>query len=100
MPTLLVETERFLDTYTCYGRVAVLPRADRFAEEWITFLEFVGSRLAEPGVLLPTSDLHTLLVSQNREALGRHFRFLIADAPAQLVAAYQRLTAMEVPLMI
>jgi D-aspartate ligase len=77
IPTLLLDSDRLLGTYTRYGKVVLLPPGD---SEWIPFLEFVGSRLSLPGVLFATSDLHTLLVSQHREMLQRHFRFLIADA--------------------
>jgi D-aspartate ligase len=78
-PTLLLESERFLGTYTRYGKVVLLPPVDEFAQNWIKFLEFLGSRLDRPGVLFPTSDEHCLFLSQYRGILQRYYRFLIPD---------------------
>ncbi len=101
--TLVVDSERALGTYTRFGRVVLLPSADRRPEVWVRFLELVGSRLAEPGVLLPTSDVHTLLVARNAERLGRSFRSLVPDAPVleQLIdkrSQYELARAAGVPI--
>lgn len=75
----MAESERFLGTYTRHGKVLMLPAVDESAPRWIEFLAFVGSRLDRPGVLLPTSDAHTLLVSRHRAMLQRDFRFVLPD---------------------
>jgi predicted ATP-grasp superfamily ATP-dependent carboligase len=58
----------------------LLPPADERPQDWIDLLESVGSRLDAPGILFPTSDVHCLLVAQQRDRLGRYFRFLLPDA--------------------
>jgi len=79
VPTLLLESDRFLGTYTHFGKVILLPPLDLFAQEWLNLLEFVGSRLSKPGILFPTGDLHVLFVSRYRDALQRCFRFIVTD---------------------
>ena len=56
-----------------------LPPADEDPERWVGLLEHIGSRLSGPGVLFPMGDRQTLLVARHREALQRHFRFLLPD---------------------
>jgi predicted ATP-grasp superfamily ATP-dependent carboligase len=80
IPTLMVESWRSLGTYTRFGEVALLQDLTRRPELWLEFLERVGSRLAEPGILFPTSDRAMLLVARDQERLSRHFRFVVSDA--------------------
>lgn len=80
IPILLLDSQRFLGIYTRYGKVMLLPPADEEPQDWLDLLEFVGSRLDVPGILFPTSDVHCLLVSQQRDFLRRYFRFLVPDA--------------------
>ncbi|HEY7089502.1 MAG TPA: hypothetical protein VH518_15500 [Tepidisphaeraceae bacterium] len=82
IPTLLLDSERLLGTYTRFGKVVLLPPASESPDQWITFLELVSSLLPQKGILFATSDVHTLLVSRNRERLERHFNFLVADSQA------------------
>ena len=77
IPTLLLDSDRLIGTYTRYSKFVHLPAADEHPEGWIDFLEFVGSRLDASGVLFPTSDVHCLLVSQQEDILRRYFRFLV-----------------------
>lgn len=103
IPTLMLESDRFLGTYTHYSKVILLPALDRFAQEWLDLLEFVGSRLPAPGVLFPTGDFHTLFVSRYREALQRYFRFLVPDLEIleRIVnkrSQYEAARAMGVPI--
>ncbi len=80
IPTLMLESERFLGTYTRYAKVVRLPPAEQFAEEWLRLLGHIGARLAVPGILFSTSDAHSLLVSRYAEALEGFFRFLVPDS--------------------
>jgi predicted ATP-grasp superfamily ATP-dependent carboligase len=80
VPTLLLDSDPLLGTFTRYGKVMLLPPADEQPEDWIDLLEFVASRVDSPAVLFPTSDVHCLWISQHREQLGQHFRFLIPPA--------------------
>jgi D-aspartate ligase len=79
IPTLMMESWRAPGTYTRFGEVAVLPDLISHPEAWLEFLEIVGTRLAQPAVLFPTSDRSMLLVAQHHERLERHFRFLVPE---------------------
>ena len=81
VPTLLLDSDRLIGTYTRYGKVVLLPPADEHPECWISLLDFVASRLDTPGVLIPTSDVHSLLVSQHRDMFQKYFRFVVPEAP-------------------
>ncbi len=80
VPTLLLETERLLGTYTRYGKVYFLPDAGEDPASWIDLLEFVGSSLPRPGVLFPTSDLHNVLIAEHEELLSNAYRFVVPKA--------------------
>lgn len=82
IPTMLLDSERLIGTYTRYSKLVLHPSADEHPQDWIDLLEFVGSRLHTPGVLFPTSDVQCLLVSQYTNILGRYFRFLLPSAEA------------------
>ena len=77
VPVLMIESERSLGTYTRYANAVLLPPAEEAPEAWIDLLELVGSRLSKPGVLFPTGDDHTLLVSRHRDVLDRRFRLVV-----------------------
>ncbi len=79
VPTLLVDSERLIGTYTRYGRVLLLPPVDEDPEAWVGLLEFIGSRLILPGVLLATSDPHCVFISENANVLQKYFRFVCAS---------------------
>ena len=57
----------------------MLPPADQCEDEWLKFLQYIGRRLNRQGVLLPTSDLHSLLVSRHAESLRPYFRFVVPE---------------------
>jgi D-aspartate ligase len=77
IPVLVLESHRFLGTYTRYGTVLLVPPADEFPETWINLLENVSSRLSTPGIIFATGDVETLLLSQHTDVLGSRFRFLV-----------------------
>jgi predicted ATP-grasp superfamily ATP-dependent carboligase len=79
VPTLVLESESFLGTYTRYAKVARLPPVEQFGEEWLALLGSVGARLAAPGILFSTSDAHSVFVVRHAAALERFFRFLLPD---------------------
>ena len=86
-----------------YAHVVRLPSAHASPERWIELLEQIGSRLPARGVLLPLGDAQTLLVARHREALQRHFRFLLptTEAVAGIVdkrAQYRTADAAGIPL--
>ncbi|KPJ83888.1 MAG: hypothetical protein AMS18_17115 [Gemmatimonas sp. SG8_17] len=80
VPTLLLETERLIGTYTRYGKLFLLPDAAEDPASWVDLLEFVGERLPRPGVLFPTSDLHNVLIAEHAESLTHAFRFVVPQA--------------------
>ena len=77
VPVLVLESHRFLGTYTRHGKVVLLPPADESPETWISLLENVGSTLSERGILFATGDVETLLLSKHKDVLDSHFRFLV-----------------------
>jgi D-aspartate ligase len=79
VPTLMLDSDRLIGTYTRFGKVILLRPADEHPQEWIDLLQFLGSRLNAPGILFPASDVYCLLVSQHAEILRRHFRFIVPD---------------------
>jgi D-aspartate ligase len=77
VPVLLLESTRFLGTYTRFGKVLMLPPVESAPAAWMEVLGLVGSRLDRPGVLVPTGDAHALLVTRNEPALRRSFQFVV-----------------------
>jgi D-aspartate ligase len=80
IPTLILDSESLLGTFTRYGKVLLLPAADEHPQEWMALLKLVASRLERPAVLFATSDAHCLWVSQHRDVLRQYFRFVIPEA--------------------
>lgn len=58
--------------------------------ELIALLLRLGERLPVRGVLLPTGDLHVLLLSRHEAALSRYFRFALAARETLEVLADKR----------
>lgn len=87
IPTLLLDSEYLVGTYSRLGTTIILPPPSKDPSPWMEVLEFLGSRLAVPGVIFSTSDAHGVFVSQHASALGRYFRFLVpsAETTAQIV---------------
>jgi predicted ATP-grasp superfamily ATP-dependent carboligase len=77
IPTLMLDSERLIGSYTRRGRTYLLPvPADERPEDWLGLLEFVGTRLEEPAVLFATSDVHSVFLAEQAAQLARHYRFL------------------------
>ena len=91
IPTLLLDSERSLGMHTRFGEVALLPDAYEDPDGCASFLELVGARLAQPGVILATSDVHTLLLATYEERLRRSFRFLVPEADTVQMILNKRL---------
>jgi D-aspartate ligase len=103
IPTLLLETERLIGTYTRHGKVHFLPDAGEEPQSWIDYLEHVGSKLSQPGVLFPTSDLHNVLIAEHEEVLSRSYRFVVpkVDTMEQIVnkrLQYETAAAAGIPI--
>ncbi len=79
VPTILMENERLIGTYTRFGEFICLPPVDESPGEWINLLGFIRERITEPSVLFPTSDVHSLFVSIHADMLKKSFRFLVPD---------------------
>jgi predicted ATP-grasp superfamily ATP-dependent carboligase len=77
VPTLMLDSEPLIGTYTQHARVMLLPAADEHPEAWVDMLEWLGARLDAPGILFATSDVHSVLLAENEEVLRGRFRFLI-----------------------
>lgn len=79
IPTLMVDSWRALGTYSRFGEHVLLPPLNDRPDLWLELLDLIGSRLPQPGVLLPTSDRSVVVVARNRERLARQFRFVVPD---------------------
>ena len=80
IPTLLLDSECLIGSYTRYGEFILLPRAEEDSDGWINILELIASRLDTRAVLFPTTDVHCLLVSQHSDLLRQYFHFIVPAA--------------------
>lgn len=76
VPTLLLDSERLLGTYTRFGRTELLPPIDEAPDAWLELLSFLGSRVPTPAVLFATSDAYCGLLADQEGALSRYYRFV------------------------
>jgi len=79
VPTLMLESDRLIGTYTRFANVLFLPHADESPDDWLELLDYIGAKIEEQTVIFPTSDLHVQLVSSQADTLKKHFRFLVPD---------------------
>lgn len=103
IPTLLLDSNRLLGTFTRFGKVVLLPPVDQSPLIWIEFLRLVGRRLPVPAVLFATSDPHCLLISKHRSELEPYFRFLFASEQTMETILnkrlqYQAAQAADIPI--
>ena len=76
IPVLILDSDRHLAVHTRYARVIQLESCRQNPGSWIETLTEVGQQLKTPGVLIPTADPHTVLLSDNRQILKPFFNFL------------------------
>jgi D-aspartate ligase len=79
VPTLLLESERLIGTYTRFAHLLFLPDVDEFPEEWLESLFYIGARIRKPAVIFPTSDAYIQFVSSHAGELKKHFLFIVPD---------------------
>lgn len=80
VPVLLLDFDNFPGMATRYAETFHLPPPAEQHRVWISFLEEVGTRLKSNAVLFATSDPLIRWMSENRNRLRPHFRFLIPSA--------------------
>lgn len=80
VPTLMLDHQRFLGTYTRHATFGRMPPAAEQPEAWIELLIQAGLRLETPATLFVTSDEHCQLAAEHQEVLARHFRFVLPRA--------------------
>lgn len=80
IPTLMLDSERRLGTYTRFAAFGQLPPAASRPDAWIDLLTYAGQRLDRPAVLFATSDEHCLLAAEHSETLAAYFQFAIPEA--------------------
>jgi predicted ATP-grasp superfamily ATP-dependent carboligase len=95
VPILLLEdtgrSMRHLGSYTRYGKLFPLPPMDHDPEAWIRILRFVGARVTDPAVLVPTGDGHVLFLSHYEPVLRACFRFVLPARETVLKSVNKRL---------
>lgn len=79
IPTLTLDSDSLVGAYSRYTRFVRHAPLDEQPGDLLRLLEAIGSWLDMPGVLLPTSDEHGLIVSQKKELLSRYFHFVVPD---------------------
>jgi predicted ATP-grasp superfamily ATP-dependent carboligase len=77
VPVLVLESRRKLGSYTRYGKVLAVPHVDDDPETWIRLLGFVGDRVTNSPVLVPTGDPDTVFLSRYEGLLQPRFRFVV-----------------------
>jgi predicted ATP-grasp superfamily ATP-dependent carboligase len=77
VPTLMLDSERLIGTYTRFGDVVLLPPPAEQPEAWVEFLDFVKLNVRDGPVLFPTSDPHMVFLADQAGELSRGFRFLV-----------------------
>ncbi|UCF19798.1 MAG: ATP-grasp domain-containing protein [Gemmatimonadota bacterium] len=82
VPTLMLDSEPLIGTYTQHAETVLLPAADEQPEVWVETLERVGSRLDCSAAVFATSDVHGVLLAENEDALRSYYRFLIPGSLA------------------
>lgn len=80
IPTLMLDSEPLVGTYSRYTRFMRHASLAEKPQDFVRLLESIGSWLDMPGVLLPTSDEHGLIISQQRQLLSRSFHFVVPDS--------------------
>ena len=69
------------DAGRVWSRYTLMQRMIKGEEELVAFLESVGSRMSDKGVMFPTGDADVLFMSKYRDRLAAHFDFVLPDAP-------------------
>lgn len=82
IPTLLLDSEPLIGTYTRYSKVLLLPPVEEKPEAWVEFLDFAGSHLVAPGILFGTSDAHCVFMAEQADVLSRQFHFIVPNREA------------------
>ncbi len=79
VPTLMLDSERLIGTYTRFGEVVLLPPATEEPDSWVEFLDFVSRNVRERAVLFATSDPHMVLLADRAADLSPSFRLLVPN---------------------
>jgi len=80
IPTLLLDSERLLGTYTRFSRTEFLPAIDEDRAAWLEHLSSIGSRLPSPAALFATSDSYCGFLADEQQTLSRYYRFVTLGA--------------------
>jgi len=102
IPTLILDTVKGIGVRSRYCRGL---RDDTVGDEprLLAFLERIGNRLPQKGVLIATADAYVLLTSRNRSLLRKYYEFVLTEGPALETLAnkqsqYQYAASVGVPI--
>lgn len=91
VPTYLIQASPDpVSGATRFAQTHLAPDPIHETEAYLTFLEKLQKPLSLPSVLLPTTDITVMVISENRERLAKRFNFVI---PSHNVI--QRVTSKE-----
>jgi D-aspartate ligase len=79
IPTLLVDTQRRIGSFTRRGQVHILP-PEAGPEGLADLIERVGEQLVQRGVLFATSDATSEIVALRSDVFRKHLDFLVPPA--------------------
>lgn len=82
IPTLIVDSDRLVGTYTRYGTYVKLPEVEKSPTTWRSFFEALTDRCDQRPVLFPTSDATCSFLAENSQWLRGRARFLVAGSGA------------------
>ncbi len=80
LSVLMLNTERYLGTFTRYARFVQLPPVQDFPDLWLEIFAYLGKQLGAGTPMFVTTDAHTRFVAQHQASLQRCFHFVIANA--------------------
>jgi D-aspartate ligase len=79
IPTIVIDARRQSTFFSRYTLGIQSPDPARSSDDYITFLEELGRHLPSKGVLFPTGDTETLLLTKQYDALVPYYHFTSAQ---------------------
>jgi len=79
VPVISVHPNKVSTMCSRYCESIVSPDVETEEDRFLDFLLDKGRRLDQPGILFPTGDAYVHFVSENRELLGKYYRFAMPD---------------------
>ncbi|HVQ01644.1 MAG TPA: hypothetical protein VMT57_09045 [Candidatus Thermoplasmatota archaeon] len=79
IPTIVIDTRRQSTFFSRYALGLQSPDPARSPEQYIVFMKELGQQIPSKGVLFPTGDTETLLLTEQYETLAPYYHFTSAS---------------------